>query len=653
MAVKSAAAPIVLATTGKFVVENAPGSLTIGGYDTSRLTPNDVLFSLSSQTARKLVVFVQGISVTNSNGPEQLLPQSFSALVDSTVPHLWLPTAACQAFEDAFGIQWDPITNLYLVSDDQHDAMVRQNAEVTIQLGNSLNGGDTISITLPYASFDLEIGPPFVKTQRKYFPLRRAKDETQTTLGRAFLQEAFIIVDYDNNRFSISQAQYSPGQPSRIVLTSAEESNDSGNTDSTPEGPSITKTSSQKSGGIGTGAIAGIAAAIAILVLLAVAYCLWKFKFKKASKPKDNTKGKAELEDTTEPKVGISEAFNKRRASEESSDDSKRGAKHLVNEIVQTPPAAELEGVGPFGGPSDMSMSMENVDRAELPSPDPFVIRSELSTPEPPSELSTSDRNLVPELTAKEMAHELTSRELSHELASSNRNSIQPTSYREDSHDSDNISPQDSASIRPNLRERKDSDDTIPTPASPAPQRPSLRLGPRRNSGRPQHLRLNSSSSLDTFQTRWDQAAPTPPGGNTPYLPPAHPLELYGAVTNSVRNAQGSPSPLASPPLGSQPSPSLSGLNSPTFPSSNQRIVDNRPPTPNHLDLSTVSGETDPLMNRSHQQGSPRSTRFAENFTNDPKEMTGDEWQSDKKGEVQPRVRTEVEKLEDRTRRDG
>ncbi len=128
--------------------------------------------------------------MTNSNGPEQLLPQSFSALVDSTVPHLWLPTAACQAFEDAFGIQWDPITNLYLVSDDQHDAMVRQNAEVTIQLGNSLNGGDTISITLPYASFDLEIGPPFVKTQRKYFPLRRAKDETQTTLGRAFLQEA-------------------------------------------------------------------------------------------------------------------------------------------------------------------------------------------------------------------------------------------------------------------------------------------------------------------------------------------------------------------------------------------------------------------------------------------------------------------------------
>ena len=470
-------------------------------------------------------------------------------------------------------------------------------------------------------------------------------------------------MDYDNNRFSISQAQYSPGQPSRIVLTSAEESNDSGNTDSTPEGPAITKTSSQNSGGIGTGAIAGIATAIAILVLLACAYCLWRFKFRKPSKPKDNTKDKAELEGDTEPKVGYSENYNKRRASEDSSDDSKKEAKHRINEDVQTPPAAELEGARPFGGLSTRSMSTENVGPAELPSPDPFrpelespgldIIRSELSTPEPLSELSTSDRNLVPELTSGEMPHELTSGEMPHELASSNRNSIRPTSYREDSYDSDNISPHDSASIRHKLHERKGSDDTIPTPASPVPQRPSLRLGPRRHSGRPQQNRMTSSSSLDTFQTRMDQSAPTPPGGNPSSLPPPHPLEPYGARTNSFRNAQCSPSPLASPPLGSQPSPSLSALNSPTFPSSNQRILDSGPPTPNPLDLSTTSGETDPLMHRSHQQGSPRSTRFAENFTSDPQQMIGDERQSDKNGEAEPRVRSEVEKLEDRMRRDG
>ncbi|KAL8646490.1 MAG: hypothetical protein Q9226_006829 [Calogaya cf. arnoldii] len=546
--------------------------------------------------------------------------------------------------------------------------MVKQNAEVTFKLGTSLNGGDTVSITLPYASFDLETGPPFVKSRRKYFPLRRAKDETQFTLGRAFLQEAFITVDYDHKSFSISQAQYTQGQPSRIVLTSAEEVKNGETTDSTSESPSLTKTSSQKSGGIGTGAIAGIAAAVVILALLAGAYCLWRFKLKKSSKPKDNTKGKAELEDNNnnnEPKGGVYEVFNKRRSSHESSHDSKQAAKVDVTPMAQTP-AAELEGAGPFGGPSSRSMSMEHNGRAELPSPDPFglrpelespglVLRSELSTPEPPSELSTSDRNLVPELTSREMAHELTSQELPHELAASKRKSrIRPPSYREDSFDSDIISPHDSASIRPRLHERKGSDDTIPTPASPNPKRPSLRLGPRRHSGRPHHVRLNSSSSLDTFQTRWDQSAPTPPGGNTPSLQPAHHMDPYGARSNSFRQQHGSPSPLASPPLGSQPSPSLSALNSPTFPASNQRIADNGPPSPNHLDISAMSGETEPLMDRSEQQGSPRNTRFAENFTSDPETMTGEEAERQRRDEAERRlVRTEVGKLEDPVRRDG
>lgn len=80
---------------------------------------------------------------------------------------------------------------MYLVDDDQHDAMIKQDAEVTFQLGTSLSGGDIISITLPYASFDLEAGPPLVKSQKRYFPLRRAVDESQYTLGRAFLQEAY------------------------------------------------------------------------------------------------------------------------------------------------------------------------------------------------------------------------------------------------------------------------------------------------------------------------------------------------------------------------------------------------------------------------------------------------------------------------------
>lgn len=119
-----------------------------------------------------------------------MLTQGIFALVDSTVPHLWLPVSVCQAFEDAFGLEFDPITTLYLVNDTQHEAMLKQNAQVSFSFGTSLNGGSVVKITLPYSSFDLEADTPLVKARTRYFPLRRAKDETQHTLGRVLLQEA-------------------------------------------------------------------------------------------------------------------------------------------------------------------------------------------------------------------------------------------------------------------------------------------------------------------------------------------------------------------------------------------------------------------------------------------------------------------------------
>ncbi|KAI4260196.1 MAG: hypothetical protein L6R42_004174 [Xanthoria sp. 1 TBL-2021] len=221
----------------------------------------------------------------------------------------------------------------------------------------------------------------------------------------------------------------------------------------------------------------------------------------------------------------------------------------VTRKYLQTPPAAELEWAC-LGGPSNRSMSMEHLGRAELPSPDPFLpqlvspglglMRSESSVPKPLSRLSTLDRNIVSELTTRD--YTLASQELPHELATSNRNSrVRPLSYREDSLNSVIISPNNSASIRLRFRERKDSSDTIPTQASPSTKRPSFRLGPRRQNSRPHHIRLNSLSSLDTFQDRWDQSVPTLPGGNTPSSQPTHPMEPHGAGGNSSRNARGYP----------------------------------------------------------------------------------------------------------------
>ena len=172
---------------------NTTGSLTLGGYDASRFKPNDVSFTFEPNVNRDLVVGLQSISFSDSatsNMP--LLPtgSGILALIDSTIPDLWLPAEVCSEFEKAFGISLDPIHSLYIVNDTQHEQLLKQNASVTFQLGNSVDGGSTVDVVLPYESFDLVIGPPLLPNTTRYFPLHQASASSQYTLGRILLQEA-------------------------------------------------------------------------------------------------------------------------------------------------------------------------------------------------------------------------------------------------------------------------------------------------------------------------------------------------------------------------------------------------------------------------------------------------------------------------------
>ena len=137
------------------------------------------------------MVALQSVVYIDSNSKgTTLLKQPIVTLVDSTVPHIWLPVEACRAFEAAFGITYDSIRNLYLINDTLHDTLVKQDPHIVFQLANSLTGVPAVNITLPYASFDLQVSAPIVQNSSRYFPLRQAQDESQYTLGRTFFQES-------------------------------------------------------------------------------------------------------------------------------------------------------------------------------------------------------------------------------------------------------------------------------------------------------------------------------------------------------------------------------------------------------------------------------------------------------------------------------
>lgn len=202
----------------RYRLKSVFGSLTLGGYDASRFTPNNLNFTFGPDDSRSLLVGVQSITASNTIiGAITPLSSGILSLVDSGTPHIWLPTAACTVFERAFGLTYDPHTDLYLVNSSTHAQLTQLNPTVTFTLGNEISGGDTINITLPYGSFDLQASHPIYPNATAYFPLRRAANESQYTLGRTFFQEAYITVDYTRSQFSVRQAVFQDPMPAQQI----------------------------------------------------------------------------------------------------------------------------------------------------------------------------------------------------------------------------------------------------------------------------------------------------------------------------------------------------------------------------------------------------------------------------------------------------
>jgi hypothetical protein len=207
----------------KYRLKSVVGQLILGGYDPTRFEPNtnDFSFSFSTDPTRLLTVGVESILATNTLlGTQSLSLSAHFSLIDSTTSMLWLPRDICDAFETSFGLTYDPNTDLYLINDTMRDQLRARNPSVTIKLIDSLEGAATnfTNIELPYSAFDLQASYPYYDNATNYFPIRRAANESQYTLGRTLLQEAYIIVDYERANFTLAQAAFpNPLPPAAIV----------------------------------------------------------------------------------------------------------------------------------------------------------------------------------------------------------------------------------------------------------------------------------------------------------------------------------------------------------------------------------------------------------------------------------------------------
>ncbi|KAF7872900.1 uncharacterized protein EAF02_008971 [Botrytis sinoallii] len=199
-----------------------PMSLTLGGYDENRFIPHNVSFTLT-QDPPVPQVFVDSISVISSNGsnaPIQLASyeENINTLIDSSTPYLWLPETVCNRFADALGLSYNESLNLYTFDENptQHNNLSDSSTTTTFtfRFKDKASASDFVEIDLPYAAFDLSLSYPYIpnteygtdEASKFYFPLARSANSSQYTIGRAFLQEAYIITSYETNQFSLHQA---------------------------------------------------------------------------------------------------------------------------------------------------------------------------------------------------------------------------------------------------------------------------------------------------------------------------------------------------------------------------------------------------------------------------------------------------------------
>ncbi|KAI1848561.1 hypothetical protein JX266_005420 [Neoarthrinium moseri] len=248
----------------KYRLKQVYGQLILSGYDTSRFTENSVSFTMADDLTRDLVVALQSISYSGSSSMS-LLSDSIQIFLDSTEPNIWLPESTCDAFEEAFGLTLDPESGLYLVNETHHNTLLDSNAEVSFRLSDVNLGGDTVRVILPYNAFDLTAKYPLVDNSSYYFPLKRAANASQYTLGRTFLQEAYLSADYERGVFNVSACKWDQGAQENIVTIQAKDSDDDSDCSATGNGcPSGSKGST-----LSNGVIAGIVVGVIIAVLLA------------------------------------------------------------------------------------------------------------------------------------------------------------------------------------------------------------------------------------------------------------------------------------------------------------------------------------------------------------------------------------------------
>ncbi|PHH89428.1 hypothetical protein CDD83_6081 [Cordyceps sp. RAO-2017] len=217
---------------------NTVVSATLGGYDSARLVQHDTAFTLTQGESIPRTL-VRGIQLASNKTHGRLgvgrstevlsdWNTSFTAMIDSSTPYLWLPEPICNRFAEVLNLTYNNTLELYTLPNDLYRQYSANNSLIfTFSLtsfdnhdnfGSPLEVPGLVNITVPLQAFVSLLQYPFGRGIIKYgdpavpyFTLKKSQNDT-FIIGRTFLQESYLITKFDEALYSIHQALF-PANP--------------------------------------------------------------------------------------------------------------------------------------------------------------------------------------------------------------------------------------------------------------------------------------------------------------------------------------------------------------------------------------------------------------------------------------------------------
>ncbi|RYP18033.1 hypothetical protein DL765_004149 [Monosporascus sp. GIB2] len=318
------------------VVPPVDGSLYFGGYDQNRII-GDIITETDDYTKEITlkditINVVEGASPWKFESMSGILAQGNDSIssagiqvsVDGCSPYLSLPRSTCDALASYLPVDYNEDLGLYIwkTNDKKYAQIIGSPSALQFTF---LSGSNTqnVTISVPFLHLNLTLDAPLVEEPQQYLPCFTGSD--RYTLGRAFLQDAFVGANWGAKTWWLAQAPGPSVPSSRIVelqegdtsitasnndwkaswsgtwkALSAEEVsgaetgtvNGTANQPSTPENTADTDTDPPQSG-LASGAMAGIGIG-AGLGALAIFGGLWFFFIRRRNRAsKGDTEGSA------------------------------------------------------------------------------------------------------------------------------------------------------------------------------------------------------------------------------------------------------------------------------------------------------------------------------------------------------------------------